>query len=205
MLTLHYIIMILCLYIHCHNRWVMQNMMQIYLQRVYCLGNLYPNEVNFLVIKSIWTNIILTITIAIYHNATQVWTITVSSATGKILFLGDINIRPGTERATLTTCDPHVAKELCNLQVKCDKLWSFLYQSSGHIRHTSWHGRLADAYSSAHRCLERAWCVESQSSQHLHLWADGSRSLCASTESLRYRKLSWYSHVFAPVEKIIMN
>lgn len=94
-----------------------------------------------------------------------------------------------------------MTKELCNLQVKCDELWSFLYQSSGHIRHTSWHGCLADAYSSAHRCLERAWCVESQSSQHLHLRADGSRSLCASTESLKHRKLSWCSHVFAPVEK----
>lgn len=82
----------------------------------------------------------------------------------------------------------HLAKEPCNLQVKCDKVRRFLHQRSGHIGHASWHGCLTDAYSRTHRCLERAGCVESQSGQHLHLWADGSRSLRASTQSLKYRK-----------------
>lgn len=48
------------------------------------------------------------------------------------------------------------AGELVILRVESDELGSFLHQRSGHIGHTSGHGRLADSYRVSHGCLERA-------------------------------------------------
>lgn len=74
------------------------------------------------------------------------------------------------------------------MPVECDELGSFLHQGFGHIGHTSWHWRLADADSVSHRRLERARCVEAQCSQHLDLRTDGSRPLGASAQRLTHRK-----------------